>query len=551
MELLTVGFQAIGGLGLFMYGMHKMSDGLKKISSDGIRNILAHLTRNRFFGILVGMAITMMVQSSSATTVMVVGFVNAGLLNLTQAVAVILGANIGTTMTAWIVSIVGKFKIAAYALPCIGVGFWMRSFCKKRKVIETGEIILGFGLLFFGLDIVKESFVPISKNQNAINFIASLATSPFLGVLAGAVLTILLQSSSATVAIVQLLAFNGVLTFETAIFFVLGENIGTTITAQLASIGTTINAKRAAMAHTLFNVFGVMLIMPIAYTGKYAELISLIMPAELSHSTIMLYIALSHTTFNVLNVIFFSVFMKFLVRSAIALRPIKESDAHITPKLLDVNLLDNPNIAMEQVIKELIRMANLAKITIQDAEKSIYDYDEKLIARVRDNEQTIDDFQNSITKYLIQISERHLDTRESGEYPVLLHSVNDIEKLGDYASNLIHYADVKARRKIALDQAGLNDVKNMFVKLYELCDIVILSLKTRSIEKAATAMPIEDEIDEMKAKVKEDHIERLRQPDAVPEGEMMIMDIASNVEKMGDHLFSIAKAVKNNMQWSR
>jgi phosphate:Na+ symporter len=206
---------------------------------------------------------------------------------------------------------------------------------------------------------------------------------------------------------------------------------------------------------------------------------------------------------------------------------------------------------MEQVIKELIRMSALAKATIQDAEKTIFEYDERLIAKVRDNEQAIDDFQNSITRYLIKISEKHLDTRESGEYPVILHSVNDIEKLGDYASNLIHYAEVKHKKKIVLDADGTREIKLMFEKLYELIDIVVKSLQTRSREQARLAMPIEDEIDEMKSRIKEAHIERLRMHDSRPDGEMMIMDMASNIEKMGDHLFSIAKAVVNDLQWGK
>jgi phosphate:Na+ symporter len=549
MNWVEIPFQTIGGLGLFLYGMHIMSDGLKMVASNRIRNILSHLTKNRIIALLVGAGVTALIQSSSATTVLTVGFVNAGLLTFKQAISVILGANIGTTFTAWLVSIIGKFSIATYALPCIGIGFYMRTFIKRQRVKEIGEILLGFGLIFFGLSIMKDAFGPIKESQRVVDLFAQFSTNPLLGILVGTIFTMILQSSSATIAIVQLLAFNGVIGLDAAIPLILGDNIGTTITAELASIGTSVNAKRTARAHTLFNVLGVCVILPFVWTGLYGDFIRFIFPGSVTTGNIMAHIAVSHSAFNVINALFFTVFIDMLLKVANALVFEKKEKSRLTPQFLEEHLLENPTIAMEQVIKELIRMAELAKETVQDVEKGFFDNDEKLLNKAEESEQALDEFQKSITQYLIRISEKHMDTRGSKEYPILLHSVNDLEKIGDYSKNIVTYAHIRKKEKLVFSDDGVRHIQEMFKKLYELFENVIASLKNRDNTAAESAIDTEDQIDIMKAKCREDHIARLSSGSFKPEAEMMIMDMATNIEKMGDHLISIAKAVLKDLQW--
>jgi phosphate:Na+ symporter len=551
MHWIEIPLQTIGGLGLFLFGMHLMSDGLKTAASNRIRNILSYLTKNRAIALFIGAGVTAIIQSSSATSVLVVGFVNAGLLTLKQAVSVVIGANIGTTFTAWIVSIVGKFSISAFALPVIGIGFFMRTFSKRRRFLEFGEIMLGFGLVFFGLDIMKDAFGPMKNSQIAINMFAYFGKNPLLGVLVGMVFTMLIQSSSAVIAIIQLLAFNGVISFQASIILIFGSNIGTTITAELASIGTTYNTKCTARANSLFNLFGVIIFIPFAWTGLYGSLVEYIFPGEITKTNIMAHIAVAHSIFNILNAVVFSASIDLLQKAAKKLTFVRKGDDKLMPKFLEERLLDNPSIAMDQAIKELIRMAELAKATVEEAQKGFFNEDEKLLKKVKKGEQAIDEFQEAITQYLVRISERHLDTRESSEYPILLHSVNDLEKVGDYSVNIVNYANTKIKNKLTINDSGKCHIEKMFEKLYELFDIVIKSLKTRDAENAVQAIKIEDEIDEMKAGCREEHIKRLKQSKGKPESEIMIMDLATNIEKMGDHLISIAKAVIKDLQWGK
>lgn len=549
MQYFEMLFMTIGGLGLFLYGMQKMSYGLKMAANEQIRNVFSHLTKNRLIALLIGTGITALIQSSSATSVMTIGFVNAGLLTLKQAVSIILGANIGTTITAFIVSIIGKFKISIIALPAVGIGFYLRTFSKKRSLVEVGEIVLGLGFIFLGLDIMKDAFGPIKKGQATANLLAHFSGNPVLGILVGTVITMILQSSSATIAIVQLLAFKGVIPFNAAIPLILGSNIGTTITAQLASIGTNLNARRTATANSLFNVLGVCIILPFVWLGLYGRLIEFIMPGEITQANIMVHIAVAHCTFNVISAIIFAFAIDFLLTTSIQLTKQKKEELDKAPKFLQEHLVRNPSIALDQVIKELIRMAEIAKRTVENAQKGFFNNDEKLLSKALEDEEILDDFQQTITQYLIKISEKNLFTRESREYPILLHSVNDLEKVGDYAQNIVNYAHVKARKKLVLHEDGIKDINAMFDKLYELFNCVIESLKTRDHEMAMRAIAVEDEIDDMKAKYRESHISRMMQNQVHAEAGTMTMDMAINIEKMGDHLISIAKAVIKDLQW--
>ncbi len=551
MNWLDTTFLAIGGLALFLFGMHIMSDGLKAASGEGIRKLLSNLTKNRVIALLVGTLVTMVVQSSSATTVMTVGFANAGLLTFQQAISLILGANIGTTFTAWIVSIIGKFSIAAFAMPAIGLGFGLARFARRGRSQDIGNIILGFGLLFFGLDIMQDAFKPLAQSQAVIDMFATFSHNPLLGVLVGTIFTMIVQSSSATIAIVQTLAFNGIISFDAAIPLILGDNIGTTITAELAAIGTNLNAERTARAHTLFNVIGTVIVLPFVWIGAYGKLIDSLIPGAISPSNIMMHIAFAHSFFNVLNAIFFTIFLDFLTRMTTLVSFGKEGDGKWAPKYLKESLLSDPFVATEQVIKELVRMSEISKEIVLYSRDAFLKEDQKSIEKVHEGETALDYFQSAITKYMIRISEVSLDTRESMEYPILLHSVNDLEKIGDYADNIANYAELRIRKKLVFSSEGIEEISAMFSKLSELFDKVTASLQNRNSLFAHQAIEIEDEIDIMKSKVRQNHIKRLQAHDSRPESEMMIMDLATNIEKMGDHLTCIAKAVRKDLQWGR
>jgi phosphate:Na+ symporter len=441
--------------------------------------------------------------------------------------------------------------VSAYALPAIGIGFVLRQFFSNRKFQNFGQILFGFGLLFFGLDLMKDAFKPLSQSQAVIDIFATLSHNPLLGVAIGTIFTMILQSSSATIAIVQTLAFNGVIGLDVALPLILGDNIGTTITAELASIGANSNAERTARAHTLFNVIGTCIMLPFVWLGLYGKLVQAIIPGELSTNNIMVHIAFAHSMFNVLNAIIFSAGLDYLVRLAEKLSFSRDADEQWAPKYLRESLLSEPFVATQQVIKELVRMTELARETTRNAEQCFMSENPKLLATVKDGETRLDEFQNAITSYLIKISEHHLDARESMEYPILLHSVNDLEKIGDYAANIADYADIRMRGKPVFAPSGIEEIQAMFATLYELFEKVLISLRDRDQDQARQAIIIEDRLDEMKAAARDSYIRRLRSDGAQPEAEMMIMDLASNIEKMGDHLISIAKSVIKDLQWGK
>ncbi|MCK5083856.1 MAG: Na/Pi cotransporter family protein, partial [Candidatus Omnitrophica bacterium] len=420
-------FPLIGGLGFFFYGMKTMSEGLKKIAGDKLKNFLHVVTKHRIYGVLVGTLVTLFIQSSSATTVMVIGFVNAGLLVLKQAITVIIGANIGTTFTAWLVSSMSIFKISQYALPAVGIGFAIMTLI-KTKGKHWGQVMLGFGFLFIGLHYMKEAFEPLKESDYIKNVFVMFSDQPLLGVLAGIIFTVLLQSSSATIAIVQVLAFNGVITFDAAIPIILGDNIGTTITAQLAAIGANINARRAAMSHTVFNVIGTSYMLVFIYLGWFSSLVNFIIPGEITLTNIMFHIAVAHSMFNVFNMLVFLPFIGLLERVSIWLVPKGEDSVDFGTQYLEKHLLETPTLALEQVHQENAYMLTVARKAVTTAMDSFMENDLRKIEKVLDLETVTDNLQSEITQYIVDLSQRALLPRESRSLPVLIHNVNDLER---------------------------------------------------------------------------------------------------------------------------
>lgn len=543
-------FTLIGGLGLFFLGMKTMSDSLKKVAGDRLKNTLDILTKRPIIGLFIGAIVTCLVQSSSATTVMSVGFVNAGLLTLKQAISIILGANIGTTITAWLISFFAIFKITSYALPAIGIGFFLTMLGKTRSVKMWGQFILGFGILFTGLGFMKDAFLPLRESEALKNVLLTFGIHPFLGILIGVVVTVLFQSSSATIALLQIMAFSGLINFQTAIPILLGDNIGTTVTAELSAIGRNTNARRTARAHALLNIIGVCYMIIPVYTGAYARLIELIVPGPVTTSNIMLHIALAHTVFNVINSLFiFLPLINVLERLTIRLTRVKPGTVDIGPIYLEKHLLETPPLALEQTINEIIRMIHIARNALQNAVKCFVDNDTKLFAGVREQEEAVDNLQKEITQYLVELSQKNLEKPEAEMIPVLLHSVNDVERVGDHAINILELSERKIDQKLPLTKTAhgeLNEIMDIALSMFE---NTIDALQKQDVDSAEKVIAGEDQLNELEIELKEHHIQRVNDGTCHLLSGIVFIDFVDNIEKIGDHLTNIAEGVLRHLQW--
>jgi phosphate:Na+ symporter len=543
-------FTLLGGLGLFFLGMRTMSDSLRRVASEGFRSALEVITRHPILGLLIGTAVTALIQSSSATTVMTVGFVNAGLLTLRQAISIVLGANIGTTLTAWLVSFMAVFKITRYSLPAIGLGMFLTLLGRTHKLRRWGQFLLGFGLLFTGLGFIKDAFGPLQDQGFLKNVLVHFGSIPILGILLGMAVTVILQSSSATIAMVQLLAFTGVIDFGTAIPIVLGENIGTTITAELSAIGANLNARRTARSHALLNIFGVCYMIVPVYLGWYEKLIDWMMPGPITQGNIMLHIALAHTTFNVINC--FVVFLpsiQLLERAAVALTPKRRGAVELEPKFLEKHLLDTPALAIQQAIKELIRMAGIARDALQASVRAFFQYDPSLEEQIRKHEAAVDMLQKEITQYLVEASERNLDPSDAETLPVLLHSVNDVERIGDHAENIIELAVRRHEQKLELTAQSLEELRGMADTVDQMAGDILLTLSVRDAEAARRVLASENRLNELQVTLKESHVARLQAQECHILSGLLYVSLVDNLEKIGDHLTNIAMAALRRLRW--
>lgn len=541
-------FSLIGGLGFFFFGMKTMSEGLKKIAGKRLKSILHIATKIPIIGLLIGALVTCLLQSSSATTVMVVGFVNAGLLGLRQAISIIMGANIGTTFTAWLVSSMSVFKITTYALPLVGIGFALNTFGRTKNSKFWGQVIMGFGILFIGLGFMKDAFAPLKESQHLKDIFTTLSFNPLLGILAGIIFTVLLQSSSATIAIVQVLAFSGVISFPAAIPLIIGDNIGTTITAQLASIGTNVASRRTAVSHTLFNVFGALYMLFFIYNGWFVKFIEFIIPGGITLKNIMFYIAVSHSLFNVFNSLIFLPFIGILEKICIRLVPQKKDAVDIGPQYLERHLLATPSIALEQATKEIVRMLGLSKHAVDEAMRAFFDKDYKLLGKVREKEDAIDNLQVEITNYVVQISQGNLTPEESERLPVLLHSVNDVERIGDHAENIAELAERAIEEKLPFSDMAVNDLRTMYAEVEVMMDDVEEAFLSQDMERAKKALEREEKINKMQLELRAGHIARLNERKCKPLSGVIFLDCVNNLEKIGDHLTNIAQAVNGALR---
>lgn len=548
-------FGLLGGLGLFLYGMKIMSEGLQKIAGDRMRKVLAALTKNRIIATIVGVVVTVIIQSSSATTVMVIGFVNAGLMSLIQAIGVVLGANIGTTVTAQLIA----FKITKFALPAIGIGVALKMFSRKKSWTYVGEAILGFGLIFYGLSVMKTSFDPIKDSGELNHMFLMVSDHLFLAVIVGAVITMIVQSSSATIGITLALASSGLLNFETSVAVILGENIGTTITANIAAIGTNVAARRTALCHLLFNVIGVAYML--ALFPHFTSLVESITPgmSDFAITTqqqasaygldmgdkpyIARHIANTHTLFNVINTLVFLPFIGILATIASKMISSTEAELDVQLKYIDNRMLETPPLALSQARAETVRMADIAKSCLNRTIDFLHRNDLRMLKDLRKTEDMLDMLQKEIINFLVAISQRPVTQEASKEISSLMHMVNDLEKVGDYCENLWEQNERRIDKKAKFSDMANEEIATLAAKTREFLEFVTTALEERETEIEKQAHAMENGIDELEDQYRKHHIARLNTGECAVIPGLIFIDMLHNFEKIGDHTHSISRAI--------
>ncbi|TCT16187.1 phosphate:Na+ symporter [Natranaerovirga pectinivora] len=539
----------IGGFAIFLYGMNQMGKGLQKAAGNKMKQLLAVLTNNRFLGVIVGALVTAIVQSSSATTVMIVGFVNAGLLNLTQAVGVIMGANIGTTITSWVVAM-GEWskylKPDNMAPVAIAIGAYLMFFTKDKKKKQIGEIFVGFGMLFIGLGFMSDAVKPYRTSPVFKEAFKAFGENPFLGILVGAVVTFLVQSSSASVGILQTIAAATFLPFNAAVYIILGQNIGTCMTALLSSIGANKTAKRAAYIHLLFNIIGT-----IIFTVGIIIFFTYINPEMGYTETTMTSISIFHTIFNVGSTLLLFPFASYLVHlSGKIVRGQDKPDASNQDTVLrhlDERILETPSFAVENAIKEVVYMGRLAIENTKIATEALLERDVEKYQKAKENEKHINKIERLITDYLVKISNTSINEHQKQIVNNLFNSINDIERVGDHAENIAELAEYHMANDLYLSDDALQELTQMIQKTIETIELAIDARENEDIEAIRKVIQNEEIVDTLEEELRERHIKRLSQNLCTATTGVVFLDTISNLERISDHALNIAYYVKDEI----
>ncbi len=547
-------FKFVGGLGMFLYGMHVMADGLQKSAGGRMKQLLGILTNHRILGVLVGALVTAVIQSSSATTVMVVGFVNAGIISLTQAVGVIMGANIGTTITAWLVSMSEwgqMLKPEFFAPLLIGVGAFIVLFVNKEKYRQVGEILVGFGVLFIGLSFMSSSITPYKDAPIFATAFRVLGKNPILGILTGAIVTAIIQSSSASVGILQTLALNGVVSWNSAIYITLGQNIGTCVTALISSAGANRTAKRAAVIHLLFNVIGAVVF------GILMFAIFTMNPVFAGGQVTSVGISIFHTVFNISNTLLLFPFAKQLVTFSgriIREKPERQAAAEISMTSvdeevlerphLDLRILSSPSFAIQSAAEQVVHMGELAREHVEISMGSVFDVSEEKIRRSDALEKTLDVFEKDLTEYLVHLSHESLTEQQIQTVSHLLFTVSDLERIGDHCDNIAELASSLVQGHIQLSGDAVEDLKDIKDVVLKTVDLAISSRNRESIMDAKRVYMLEDDVDSMEEDMRHNHMERLSKGLCSADTGIVFLDILSNLERISDHAVNIAEYVE-------
>lgn len=533
----TIIFALLGGLGLFLFGMQLMSEGLEKAAGARLRGILEFFTKNRFVGMLVGIAVTAIIQSSSATTVMVVSFVNSGLMSLLQATGLILGANIGTTVTGQLIA----FDLSSIAPLMVMIGVIMTMFCKKVNVKQIGEIVLGFGMLFMGLNYMSESMAALRESPKIVELLQSL-TNPFAAILMGFVITAVLQSSSATVGIVIVMAAQGLLEFTICPFLILGCNIGSCVSALLASLGGKKDAKRAALIHFLFNVIGstVSFIILLFAVGPITDFL-----LKISGGNVARAVANAHTSMKVFEVILLFPFMSWIVKLTYKIVPgsDKESEDGFELQYISEGKMLTPTTAYISGIREIERMGQMAIANLKLSMEALCDLDEKKIESVYKTESYIDFLNRKITDYLVKVNEIELPIQDAEAMGGLFHVVNDIERVGDHAENFADSAKSRIERKIEFSDKAKKQLRDMTADVIQILEYSLDMFSNKNKEHMQDIIELEDKIDAEEKKYQQSHVKRLTKGRCTPEAGMLFSDTISGLERVGDHATNVAFSI--------
>jgi len=545
--------QTLGGLGLFILGMKMMTDGLQATAGQRIRRILEAISSNRFMGFLTGAGVTAIIQSSSATTVMLVGFVSAGIMTFQQAVGVIIGANVGTTVTGQLIA----FNMSEAALPAIALGVILKYFSKKRNYRYIGEIILGFGLLFYGMEVMKDSLSPIKSDPGFIQFFTTFNTNSLGGVLLcvfmGTALTVAIQSSSATVGLTMALATSGLLNYSTALALVLGENIGTTITAQLSTLGSNNSeAHNTANAHTIFNVAGVFIILLIfPWFVEIVEALTLKMGAGAVTETVngefvnvSRYIANGHSLFNVINAVIFLIFLPRLIQLTLLVSPklSKSKERYSLPRF-DSGYIDSTIGALAKVRGEIIKMLDFTQANLKKTSKCLVKRDDDILGERDAIEQHLDDSQKVVIKYLTTIYQGEINEPEALEISELMRITNNIERIGDSMESVSKLLERIYDNKFEFSENARQDLVAMSDQVDKFMSLIAAEMHEKTEGFYPKALAFEDLIDQMRENMRHQHIERLRAGDCSVDVGVFFISLVSHYEKMGDYCYNIATGV--------
>lgn len=525
-----------GGLGLFLFGIRTMGDGLENAAGAKLKRMLEVLTGNRFLAVFVGFVVTAIIQSSTATTVMVVGFVNAGMMTLAQAVGVIMGANIGTTVTSLLIAL--NFSSVAAASVLVGVILMLAS--KKTLVKNLGSIFTGFGLLFLGIDLMSDSMAPLRESAGFMNFIVAVSDSPLrplFGILLGIVMTAVLQSSSASVGVLQTLAMQGLVPLKFSVFVLFGQNIGTCLTALFSTVGAKKNSKRAAVIHLLFNLLGTGMFILIALLTPYIEWI------EKISSDPMAQIAISHIVFNVVSTVVLFPFAKLLVKLSCLIVPGKDdSESEMHCRFIDDRLLNTPPFAVMQVGKEVARMAKLARDNFETSAYALINRSDKDLDKVMEKEEVINYLNHHITSYLVKLNALDITDSDSDYIARVFHAINDIERVGDHATNLAEAAERNIGDGLTFSDAARDELNQLCGSVVTLLERSMAAFDNQSLsdDEAKELSDLEEHIDDLTLECQDSHIFRLNRNECNTEAGMLYLNTITDFERVGDHAINIA-----------
>ena len=537
----TVLLGLAGGLGLFLFGMNLMSEGIEKAAGAKLRNILELFTKNKFMGMIVGILFTGIIQSSSACTVMVVSFVNSGLMNLYQAAGVIFGANIGTTVTSQLVS----FNLSKIAPLFVLIGVVMVSFIKNETAKKIGDIILGFGVLFMGLSTMSSSMSSLKESQEVVNALAGL-DNPFLAVLLGTAVTSVIQSSSVTVSIILLMANQGLLELNVVLYIILGCNIGACASAMIASLSGKKDAKRAALIHLLFNIIGTVILFVILQVAS-GPVISMIQSFSADNGR---FVANAHTLIKIFQVIVLFPFSSLIVKMTYLLIPGEDKKVGYrevnTLKYIGDKVVFNPATAVVEVIKEIERMGDLASENLNRAMNGLITLDEEDINEVYEVEKNINFLNHAITNYLVKINQTNLPIEDLKSIGALFHVVNDIERIGDHAVNVADNARTRKAKELSFSKEAQFEMGKMMDKVNTIIRYSIEMFAEGKYEHMTAISVLEDEIDHLERELQQAHIDRLTRGECTPDAGMLYSDIVSGLERVADHAVNIAFAIKES-----